>query len=256
MEAHTEQEIILMLNSGKSYVEIQEALNVSSKTIAATKKAHFPSSESNKDALSRDSFQQYPKPPPPVSTIPIEIKPINNPIKKNTKMSTRDEYCDNEDEQSTSKYDVEKFKIKLAHELEVQKLQLAREEKEREYDLREQEMELKRDELEAAKRKVEEQKRGLLFRIKKLFESCENGEYSYEDADSLLEEARKVLNDSEEYCFITGTTFQGTVSHSLLNKVISALNDFLEPMDEDDTEELEFDAAFRRQLNRATFQEF
>ena len=251
-----EIQIINLLRKGWSYTQIQEHLQVSSKTIAAVKKANFPTTESTTDTLSRDSFQQYPKPPPPVSTIPVEFKPNINPKPKHNKMSTDDNFNDDEDDGSTSKHEVDKLRLQLDHDLEMEKIQAAREQNEREFDLREQELELKREEIAALKRKLEEDKRGLLYRIKILVEDAEDGEYSFEDADTLLESAREVLSDCDQFCFINGITFQGTASHTLLNKLISTLDEFLEDMKEDDSKELEFDASFRRQLSRATFHGF
>lgn len=250
-----DNQIIDLLGQGWSYNQIQQHLQVSSKTIAAVRKANFLMMESNTGKLSINTFQQYPLSSPTDKTTPGEIKPIIKPTLKQKKMSTDKEYCD-DDEVSVSKYEVEKMRLQLTHDLEMEKIQASKEEKEREYDLREQEMELKRKELEASNRKVEEQKRSLLYRIKVLFESCEDGEYSFEEAEIKLNEARKVLSECDEFCFINGFTFQGTASHSILTRVISILNDFLKDMDEDDTEDLEFDASFKRQVNRATFQTF
>jgi hypothetical protein len=42
----------------------------------------------------------------------------------------------------------------------------------------------------------------------------------------------------------------------LLKKVISILEAFLDEMDEDESADLEFDSAFRRQVGRATFHNF
>lgn len=249
-----ENQIIVLIEQGWSYKQIQEHLQVSSKTIAAARKANFPILESNNSKLSINTFQQYPLPSPTDKTTPGEINPIINPTPKQKKMTTNDEYCD--DEGSESKYEVEKLRLQLTHELEMEKIKASKEEKEREYDLREQELELKRNELEASNRKAEEQKRSLLYRIKVLFESCEDGEYSFEEAEIKLNEARKVLSECDEFCFINGFTFQGTASHSILTRVISILNDFLKDMDEDDSEDLEFDASFKRQVSRANFQTF
>jgi hypothetical protein len=138
----------------------------------------------------------------------------------------------------------------------LEKLQAAREDKDREHSIREQEIELNREAMERSKEKTELEKRSLLFRIKKLVESCKDAENSYDEAENMLETALKVLSDSEEFCFIHEIAFQGTISHSLLNKVISALTDFMEDMDEDDSDDLEFDSSFRRQVSHATFQTF
>jgi len=260
----TEKQIIALLQQGLSYSQIQEKLQVSSKTVAAAKKAHFPTSESSTDVLSRHTFPLQPNPPPLINisnTLESKVKKeqnshLTNPQKHKT-MNTEDEYYDDEDDVSASKLELEKYRLKLNHELELQKLQVAREEKEREYELREQEIQLKREEVELANRKAEDEKRSLLFRIKKVAESSEDGEYSNEDVEILLDEARKVLSESEHYCHIHEITFRNSVIHSLLLKIISTLQDFLDNYDEDnDTEELEFDNAFRRLVKRSSFNSF
>lgn len=240
--------IIGLLKEGWSYSQIQEELQVSSKTIAAARKAHFPIMESSTGVLSGDTFQLQPQPPPILNENPFKQNQFKTINQKTKKMSTENEYYE-DDGEITSQLELEKYRLKLAHELEMEKIQVAREDKEREHNLRELE-------IEKEKRKGEEEKRSLLFRIKKVIDSCEDDEYSFEDAENLLEEARKVLSESEKYCFINQITFQGSVSHTLLSKVISTLTDFLDGMDEDDSDDLEFDSAFRRQVGRATFQSF
>jgi hypothetical protein len=250
-----ETKILDLLNKGWSYSQIQDELQVSSKTIAAARKAHFPITESNTGALSGDTFQLQPNPPPVISESPYKPKQLYRTIQKIKKMSTENEYFEDDDEIS-SQLELEKYRLKLAHELQLEKLQASKEDKEREHDLKEQELSIKRDELAKEQRKVADEKRDLLYRIKKVIDSCEDGEYSYEEADNLLEEARKVLSESEKYCFMNEITFQGSVSHTLLSKVIATLTDFLDGMDEDDSDDLEFDSAFRKQVSHATFQNF
>ncbi len=240
--------IITLLNKGWSYSQIQDELQVSSKTIAAAKKAHFPITESSIDVLSGDTFQINPQPPPTAEENIIKQN-HNKPIKQRTiKMSTDSEYY-NEDDEITSKLELEKYRLTLSHELEMEKIQVASQEREREYKLREME-------IEHGKKKAEEEKRELLFKIKKIIDACEDAEYNYEEAETLLENTRKVLYESEKYCFINQITFQGSVSHTLLAKVINSLTDFMDGMDEDESGNLEFDNTFRRLVNRTTFQSF
>lgn len=244
----TDAQIIDLLNKGWSYSQIQDELQVSSKTIAAARKAHFPITESNTGALSRDTFQLQQKPPPYTKAYSPNKSLNQLTYKKHKTMSTEnDNYED--DEEITSQLELEKYRLKLAHELEMEKIQAGREEKEREHLLRERELEL-------VKKNAEEEKRNILFRIKKVVESCEDGEFRYEEVEIILEEAQKVLSESENYCFIHQITFQGSVSHSLLTKAISMLTDLMGKMEEDETYDLKFESAFRRQVSRATFQTF
>jgi len=261
---NTEIQIVDLLKQGLSYSQIQERLQVSSKTVAAAKKAHLPASESSIDVLSRHTFPLQPNPPPMDNTSKtldsIIKKEQNNYLtnpKKHKTMNNEDEYYENEDDAPVSKLELEKYRLKLNHDLELQKLQASREDKEREYELREQEMQLKRDEIDFANRKAEDEKRSLLFRIKKVVDSCEDGEYSIEDIEITMDGARKALSESEHYCHINEITFRDSVIHSILLKIISTLQDFLDNYDEDnDTEELEFDNAFRRLIKRANFNTF
>ena len=243
-----ESQIVNLLNKGWSYSQIQDELQVSSKTIAATRKAHFPFTESCNDALSNTAFQKQLKPQPFTNIAKSNTNPQKINLKTVKTMSNENDY-NNDGIELSSQLELEKYRIKLAHELEMEKLKATREDKIREHDLRERE-------IEREERKPEEEKRNLLYRIKKVVESCEDGEYSYDEADDLLEEARKVLSESEQYCFIHQITFQGSVSQTLLSKVIATLTEFLDGMDEDDSDELKFDSAFRRQVSRATFQTF
>lgn len=249
-----ENKIITLLKKGYTYSEIQEELQVSSKTIAAAKKVFLSMPESSNSKLSNDPFQNFPARNEIVSTGNSESNLVFQTIKKTKNMSTEEDY-DDEDEYTT-KLEVEKYRLQLAHELELERIQVARDEKEREYDLKEKELEIRRMEVTAATTKVEEEQRSFLFRIKKLVESCEDGEYSYEEADEMLSDTRQLLSESEQFCHIHSITFQNTKSHSILLKLISILESFLEELDEDDSENLEFDNSFNRSVSRMSFTSF
>lgn len=243
-----ESEIIDLLGKGWSYSQIQEKLQVSSKTIAATKKAYFPSMESSAVVLSGDTFQLRPEPPPAVKTNPIEtLTKRFTSLKIKNNMSRENNYDDNE--VASSKQGNERYKIQLDHDLAMATLAASREEKERADNLREQEMDWERG-------KIVKEKLGLFYRIKKTVESCEDAEYSYEEAENMLEEAKEVLSESDKFCFMNSINFAGSESQSLLKKIISILKDFLDDMDEDESADLEFDSAFRKLAGRATFHNF
>jgi hypothetical protein len=244
-----ESEIIDLLGKGWSYSQIQEQLQVSSKTIAAAKKAYFPSMESSADVLSGDTFPLRPEPPPAIKTNSIET--LTNKftlLKTKQKMSKNNDY-DEDDELESTKASNERYKIKLDHVHQMATLAATREEKERADNLKEQEMDWERG-------KITKEKLGLFYRIKKTVESCEDAEYSYEDAENMLEEAKEVLSESEKFCFMNSINFSGTESQSILKKVISILKDFLDNIDEDESADLEFDSTFRKLAGRATFHNF
>jgi len=54
-------------------------------------------------------------------------------------------------------------------------------------------------------------------------DACEDGEFEYEHIGSLAEEAEKALSECEKFCFKQSITFNGTLSHTILNSVISTL---------------------------------
>ena len=126
-------QIIDLLNRGWSYSQIQDELQVSSKTIAAAKKAHFPIMESTTDVLSSDAPKQNLTQQQMFNDTNLKIKSTNLFNQKTKKMNT--ENNDYDDDNISSKLELEKFRLKLAHELEMEKLQAAREDKEREHVL-------------------------------------------------------------------------------------------------------------------------
>lgn len=260
----TEIEIVALLNKGYSYSQIQEILQVSSKTIASTKKAHFPSRESSNDALSVDAFQLNPNPPPnkesSITNISNNKQPHNHlsTLKTNKPMNEDyDEEEDEDDDDSLSPQALKKYKMQLDHELELEKLRTTHEEKSREQSIREMEIQMKQDEIDLVRKKPEDDKRNLLYRIKKVLESCEDGNYNEEEVEIMVQEARKVLSESEQYCHMNGITFQGSDSQNMLNKALFAMDEFLEYYEEkNEEEELLFDSAFLRLVKRATFQAF
>lgn len=260
----TEAQIIEMLNEGMSYTTIQEELKVSSKTISATKKAFMESENSSNDALSSTSFQKNPDPPPrPDLWEPTNhFKEKNNsfqPQKTQKAMSNYNDDVDdddyNDDEQVT-KLSLEKLRLQLEHEREMQKLEAVNEKETREYRLKEREIQLKSDELEAIQGQKTEEMRSLLFRIKKLTQQCDDGEYAFEDVETMLDEAEEVLNDCEKYCFINQIKFEETESNTILSEIISTLSDFLESTDEEESNDLEFDESLEELISKATFRKF
>ena len=245
-----ENKILEMLQKGFSYAEIQESLQVSSKTIAAIKKAHFPLVKSAIDVLSSNTFPELSVPESVKKQAKIiESYPNDQPIKqfpKIQKRKTMNYYDEDEDEDDTSlsQLEVEKLKLKLAHELEMKKLETMRDDRERELDLKEQELQLKKDELSVHSKKKEDEKRTLLFRIKKIAEACVDGEYSFDEADSLLTEAKQVLSQCDQYGFVNGVNFSVTDSHTLLTNIITTLEEFLDEFDDDDDDDVVGDLEF------------
>lgn len=243
-----EDKILEMLLEGFSYAEIQESLQVSSKTIAAVKKAHFPLVKSAIDVLSSDTFPTLSIPEPvKKQATSIDSDPKHQPIKHFPKTQTRktmNYYDEDEDDTSLSQLEVEKLKLELAHELEIKKLETMRDERERELDLKEQELQLKKDELSIHSKKKEDEKRTLLFRIKKIAEACVDAEYSFDEADSLLTEAKQVLSQCDQYCFVNGVNFSVTDSHTLLTNIITTLEEFLDDFDDDDDDDVVGDLEF------------
>ena len=244
-----ESEIIDLLGKGWSYSQIQERLQVSSKTIAATKKAYFPSMESSAEVLSVDTLQLRPEPPSAVKINSIETLTNKFTVLKNKlKMNNSNDYEEDEVE-VTTELGLNILKAKLNFKIEMAKLEADREAKERADLQRDQEMAL-------VKSTLNTDRLLLLFGIRGIIESCEDAEYSYEEAENMLEEAKKVLSESEKFCFMNSINFAGSESQLLLKKVISILKDFLDDMDDDESADLEFDSAFRRQVGRATFHNF
>ena len=243
-----EVRILEMLQEGFSYAKIQESLQVSSKTIAAIKKAHFPIAKSAINVLSNDTFHTLSNPEPVKRQAPIidsyPYQQPNNHFSNTQKRKTMNHYDEDEEDTPLSQLEVAKLKLELAHELEMKKLETMREERERELDLKEQELQLKKDELSIHSNKKEDEKRTLLFRIKKIAEACVDGEYSFDEADSLLTEAKQVLSQCDQYCFVNGINFSVTDSHTLLTNIITTLEEFLDGFDDDDDEDVVGDLEF------------
>lgn len=260
-----QEQICELLQKGHTYAQIQEALHVSPKVISAIKKEYFPSWKSNNNSTSRDHFQDVPAtslnndPVIPQQRVQTETKrPIEQKHKNFNAMINNLDYFDEEDDDLlAAKIEMEKFKLELAHKLEMEKLRFQREDREREMNLKEKELQLKRDEIANMAKTREDEKKLLIFRVKKMTETCEDGEYSYNEAQELLSDTKKLLSDCEQFCFLTGIKFTGTESHTIISAAISALTEFLEEFEDDDeTMELEFGGSFRRIVSRMKFQEF
>lgn len=258
----TQALIIEMLNMGMSYSAIQEELNVSSKTIAAARKVHFPTREITTDALSGNTFQKNPDPPPQSASQNTTFEDTNRSNnnqtpKSNTPMTDYNEdYNEDDNEGPITKLGLEKFKLQLEHERELARIEASSEKDEREIRLRENELQYKRDELDAIQQRKSDEKRTLLFRTKELAEQCIDDKYSHEEIETLLDDAEEVLSESERYCFINQITYAGTESHTILSRMIETLSKLLESTDEDESGDLEFENSLRRLISRTTFQTF
>jgi hypothetical protein len=259
-------QIIEMLRQGNSYSTIQEELCVSSKTISATKKAFMGGENSSNDRLSSTFLQHDPDPPPRTGnwkTIDSSQQNLNNyqPKKTQKNMSNYnsviddDDYIDKEDEPVT-KLSLEKLRLQLEHEREMQKLEAISDKEDREYRLREKEIQLNRDQFDAVQRQKSDEMRALLFRIKKLTEQCEDGEYSYEDVDSMHDDATELLSDCEKYCFINEIKFEESEYQTILSSIISTFEEFLDSTDEDDSNDLEFDEDLEESISKVNFRKF
>jgi len=256
--------IIEMLNDGLSYSTIQEELKVSSKTVSAARKAFLESGNSSNDALSSVSFQKVPDPPPRLdyreSTFSTTKKSIN--FKPQNTKKTMSNYLDDvdddefQDDEQVTKLSLEKYRLQLEYEREMQKLEANNDKEDREYRLKEREIQLKRDAFDALQAQKTEEMRSILYRIKKLTEQCEDGEYTYDEVETMLEKAEKILDACEQYCFINQLKFEETESHKILSSIISTLSDFLESTDENDSNDLAFDESLEEMISKATFRKF
>jgi len=257
-------QIIEMLRKGNSYSTIQEELCVSSKTISATKKAFLESENRSNDRLSSTFLQHEPDPPPWIGnreTINSSQQNSNNYQPKKTKknMSNYNSVVDDDDfenEEPVTRLSLEKLRLQLEHEREMQKLEAINDKEDREYRLKEREIQLKRDQFDAVQRQKSDEMRALLFRIKKLTEQCEDGEYSYEDVDSMHDDAAKLLSDCEKYCFINEIKFEESEYHTILSSIISTFEEFLDSTDEDDSNDLEFDEDLEESISKVNFRKF
>jgi hypothetical protein len=256
----TEIQIIDLLKQGLSYAQIQEKLQVSSKTIAAIKKANYILSGDSNYVQNIDTFPQSLNPTTSeaqnfldASTNTITIADNSTTNKKTNPMTTDDK--DSDDKLSTT-LEIEKYRIRLAHDLELEKLKITKEENDRAHSLREEELEIRRYEVINNTNKSISGKQTLLSRIKEIAGSCGDNVFSFDAASMFLQKTWNLLSDCEQYCHANGITFHGTVSHTLLTTLIKILNDFLEDLEEDESDDLEFDSAFRRLLSRTTFQSF
>lgn len=264
-------QILDLLNQGCTYTQIQEALHVSPKVISAVKKEHFPLGKYSNDGTSSDYFHREPHPPPEQN---LDKNNENNQYKslttefykhRNTKTMGYNE-DDEEDDVISSKLELEKYRLQLAHELEMEKIQSLREERERELRIKERELNLKHEEMSLNSEKKEEEKRNLLFLIKEIVDACIDGETTYEEAQTLLNKTKQTQHDCEHYCFVNNIKFAGTESHNILSHVISTLikfiDDFYENDDEEDDEDgdfvmdLAFGTRFRQLTSKAKFQSF
>jgi len=260
----TQARIIEMLNEGMSYSTIQEELSVSSKTISATRKAFLESENSSKDGLSSTFLDQNPDPPPQ----PVQwennntMREINNNFKTQKPkqiMTNYNENFDNEeydDNEPVSKLSLDKYRLQLEHEREMAKLEALSVKEEREQCHKDEELQLKRAELALIQQKKNEEMRSLLFRLKKLTDQCEDGEYDYEEVESMNDEAEKLLSDIEKYCFVNELTFEGTESQKMLSMILTTFSEFLESTDDDESNDLEFEESLEEMISKTNFRKF
>jgi len=251
----TEIQIIDLLKQGLSYAQIQEKLQVSSKTIAAIKKAYYILSEDSNYVQNIDTFPQSLNPTTSEDQNSLDASTNTITTAENSTSNKKTNPMTTDDKLSTT-LEIEKYRIRLAHDLELEKLKITKEENDRAHSLREEELEIRRYEVINNTNKSISGKQTLLSRIKEIAGSCGDNVFSFDAASMFLQKTWNLLSDCEQYCHANGITFHGNVSHTLLTTLIKILNDFLEDLEEDESDDLEFDSAFRRLLSRATFQSF
>jgi hypothetical protein len=255
---NTEARILNRLKAGLSYAQIQEELNVSSKTIAAVKKEYLPAMESNNDVLSDTSASQLSNyfPPEESRNAITENKfPNNNYTQTDRKMATEKNFPESE-KVVIAKFELEEHRLDLEHEREMTRLKAEIENQQREADFREKELSLKQYAIALEKHKKDEEFRTLLFRLKRLCDECETDEYSYSEVNDMLDKAIELEDELKKYAFINNITYADSESQNLLDYIIDLLSTAVDDDDEGDTVEIKCSDSFIKLRDKHDFDYF
>jgi len=249
-----EKTIIELLEQGKSYKYIQEALNVSPSTIAQVKKEYFSSeatTTSTTDAIvaptcsaTNDSncSEKHREP----------FKDLFNNPKNNNNMKNY-YYNDDDELEDSEKVSLEKMRLEMAHELELKKIE--KESQELNFKLRE--LKIKEEQAYSEKRKTEKQGRSLIFRFRKQAEKIEDGEWTYGEIDKYYSKIIDLKEEIEKYCFENDIETDDLSILVILEKMESEFESLLdEDADADDCTDVEFDDDMKEMPERAKEYDF
>lgn len=254
-----EIQIVDLLKQGFKYAQIQERLNVSSKTIAATKKAYFSFGESNTNFPDKETFQSR------SDSLSADNASNNTDsaekIEENNLFALKNQNIMNpndgsfENSTNNTNLELEKYKLQLSYEFEVKKFNAEREDKKRELDLLEQQLQLKRTEINSFK-KIDPEIQLLISQTKKIVYSCQDRAYTFFEINYLLNDLEKALKDCEEYCTTYNIEFRDSECQTILKKIESNLAEFINTFKPDKNGEMEytFDYAFWQLKEGMTYQ--
>lgn len=239
-----EEQILMMLQDGKSYTNIQTLLQVSPSKIAMVKKAYLTTGSAKNEAGSSTTATTR------NTTTGSDIHEngsnnssefANNTIintKTQCKMGTNQYFNDDSDMDYSKRLELEKIKLEQAHEIALRKL----DREEEELDLKKRELALREKQLENANARSEKKGKILLAKFKRLAEKCKDGEWSYDNALDAYNTALALQEEIEQYCLENNIESSGLMILTILERIIEEFDQMTEEvLSEGDTDDVAFD---------------
>lgn len=246
-----EQKIIELLQQGKPYSYIQSVVQVSPSKIASVKKVYMESSSESSDTTDDTTT----------------ILPTTTDVNTDSRSATTTDYLESQNElinniknkltMNTDEIfeddDLEKIKLRLAHDLAMRKIDRENEE----LELRKKELRLKEDAANSDKRKIEKQGRTLIFHFRKLAEKVKNGDFTFGEIDKYSEKATELREEVEQYCFENEIDSDELSILVILRKMESEFESMQdEDYDDNDINEVEFEDDTLEMVERANEVDF
>jgi hypothetical protein len=242
-----EQQILLLLEQGKSYSYIQQTLQVSPSKVAWVKKNLYSGSSASENQLNTTTEDAINSTTGATTGSNGSSKKANqesendrNSIYKPKNLFTMTNYYENDEEEldENEKVSLEKYRLQLAHQLELKKL----ENQEREIELKKKDLEIKSEMAFSEKRKTEKQEKNLLHQYRKLAKRIEEREWTYGDIYDVYSIAYDLKEDIEKFSVENDIETEGLSILVDLDKIITIFDDLYDGDEYDEsTVDLEFD---------------
>jgi len=172
---------------------------------------------------------------------------------KNKLTMNLDEIFEDDDLDLSDKAQLEKIRLKLAHDIAMKKL----EREDEELSLRKRELRIKEEVAFSDRRKIEKQGKTLIFRFRKLAEKAEEGEWTYGNIDVMSAKATDLKEEIEKYCFENDIETENLSILVILEKIESEFENLQDDdSDDDDTINVEFDEDVLEMVERANDVDF
>ncbi len=253
-----DSQILTLLNQGRSYREIAEELEVSTRRIAEVKKTWFQDETASDEGFGQ---QENTKTSMDEENILMHShggkqNQSNKPQKTNAMEENYTNENRNQGNPDNDFASIEIRKAELEHDLAIKTLEMRQRERDR--DLEWQKIQLEERKLAAEERKkeseIDDKIRTLQFQCLQIFKKSVQRYWVYEDAISIFDDIAAIISIINETCYVHERNASDFFEIETLNTLHQVFDKFTDDWDEDiEKKSLEHSYALARKLRNLVY---